>query len=171
MDGREPENLRELLERFFETGQVESCLDDFQKAERLFREHPAPEPDEMLIANIKAEIAMRLPARRAEIFRRRVWEAAGIAATLAVLALVGVRLSHQPARQAVNYASLIPTAIWESDNLAADDADLALYTTEIEQIKDEVSALESGEHAVDNDSAVTELETELVEINGDFWKG
>ncbi len=171
MDGREPENLKELLEKFLGAGQVESYLDDFQKAERLFREHPAPEPDEMLIANIKAEIAMRLPARRAEIFRRRVWEAAGIAATLAVLALVGVRLPHQPARQTVNYASLIPAAIWESTNIAADDADLVVFSAEIEQIKDELLALESGEHAADGDSAITELETELAEINGDFWKG
>lgn len=171
MDGREPENLKELFEKFFDGGQVESCLDDFQKAERLFREHPAPEPDDMLIANIKAEIAMRLPARRAEIFRRRVWEAAGVAAAIAVLALVSVQLSHEPGRQTENYASLIPTAIWESSNIAADDADLALFTTEIEQINDEVLALESGEHAADSDSAIAELETELAEINSDFWKG
>lgn len=170
MNGPEAENLKELLKKFFDAGQVEGCLDDFQKAERLLREHPAPEPDDMLIANIKAEIAMRLPARRAEIFRRRVWEAAGVAAALAVLALVSVRLAHEPAGQQRSYASLIPAAIWESDNIAADDTDLALFTTEIEQIRDEVLTLESGEHTADNESTITELETELAEINSDFWK-
>ncbi len=171
MDGHEPENLKELFERFFDAGQAEGCLDDFQEAERLLRQHPAPEPDEMLIANIKAEIAMRLPAARAEIFRRRVWEMAGIAAAIAVLTLVGVRLSHGPGRQTGNYASFIPTAIWESTNIAADDADLALFTTEIEQIKDEMLALESDRDAGDGDIAITELEMELVEIDSDFWKG
>jgi hypothetical protein len=170
MDGQEPENLKELLEKLFDAEQVESCLDDFRKAERLFHDHPAPEPDDMLIANIKAEIAMRLPARRVKIFRRRLWEAASIAATLGVVALVGVRLSHEPGRQTENYASLIPTAIWESNNIAADDADLARFTTEIDQIKDEVSALDSGEQAVDAAGTVTDLEADLVEINSDFWK-
>jgi len=172
MDGHEPENLKELFERFFDAGQAESCLGDFREAERLFREHPAPEPDEMLIANIKAEIAMRLPAVRVETFRRRLWEMAGIAAAIAVLTLVGVRLSHVPAaRQTGYYASLMPTAIWESTNIAADDADLALFTTEIEQIKDEMLTLESGRDAGESDSSVAELEMELIEISSDFWKG
>lgn len=171
MDGHEPENLRELLGRFLDAGQVESCLDDFQEAERLLRDHPAPEPDDMLIANIKAEIAMRLPAVRVETYRRRLWEMAGIAAAIAVLTLVGVRLSHGPSRQTEYYASLIPTAIWESTNITADDADLALFTTEIEQIKDEVSGLESGRDKSDGDSSVAELEVELIQISSDFWKG
>jgi hypothetical protein len=171
MDGHEPENLRELLGRFFDAGQVEGRLADFQEAERLLREHPAPEPDEMLIANIKAEIAMRLPAVRVETFRRRLWEMAGIAAAIAVLTLVGVRLFHSPARQTGYYASLIPTAIWESTNIAADDADLVLFTTEIEQIKDEMLGLESGRGTGDADSSVAELEMELIQISSDFWKG
>jgi len=171
MDRHGPENLRELLGRFFDAGQAESCLDDFQEAERLLRQDPAPEPDEMLIANIKAEIAMRLPVVRAETFRRRLWEMAGIAAAIAVLTLVGVRLSHDPVRQTGYYASLIPTAIWESTNIAADDADLALFTTEIEQIKDEMLALESGRDAGDSDGSVAELEMELIQISSDFWKG
>jgi hypothetical protein len=173
MDGEDRENLKELLEKFFDTEQAASCLEDFQKAERILREHPAPEPDEMLIANIKAEIAMRLPARRAERFRRRVGELVGVAAAIAVLAMVSVRLSNGPGRQPGNdaYASLIPTAIWESTNIAADDADLALFNTEIEQIKDEVLTLESGRDAGDSDSSIAELEMELIQISSDFWKG
>jgi hypothetical protein len=173
MDGEDRENLKELLEKFFDTEQAASCIEDFQKAERILREHPAPEPDDMLIANIKAEIAMRLPARRVERFRRRVWELVGVAAAIAVLAMVSVRLSNGPGRQPGNdaYASLIPTAIWESTNIAADDADLALFNTEIEQIKDEVLTLESGRDAGDSDSSIAELEMELIQISSDFWKG
>jgi hypothetical protein len=171
MDGHEPEDLRELLGRFFDAEQVASYVEDFQKTEQILREHPAPEPDEMLIANIKAEIAMRLPARRAEIFRHRVWELAGIAAAIAVLALVGVRLSHDPGHQTGYYALLIPTAIWESTNIAADDTDLALFTTEIEQIRDEMLGLESGRDAGNGEGSIADLEMELIEISSDFWKG
>jgi len=173
MDGQDRENLKELLEKFFDAEQAASCIEDFQKAERILRSHPAPEPDDMLIANIKAQIAMRLPARRAQRFRRRVWEAAGVAAAIAVLALVSVRLSNEPGQQPRNgnYASLIPTALWESTNIAADDADLAVFTTQIEQIRDEVLTLESGRDAGDSDSAIADLEMELIQIGSDFWKG
>ena len=171
MNDQDRENLKELVEKFFEAGQAESCLEDFQEAEEILREHPAPRPDDMLISNIKAEIAMRLPARRAEIFRHRVWEAAGVAAAIAIVAFLGARLSQRPAQQHSLYAWLLPTALWESNNLAADDADLAVFTAEIEQVRSEVVALESGEDAPDPDSAIAELEMELVEISSDFWKG
>ncbi len=171
MSDQERENLKELVERFFEAGEAKSCLEDFQKAEQVLREYPAPQPDDTLISNIKAEIAMRLPARRAKIFRHRVWETASVAAAIAIMAFFGVRLSQWPVQQHSLYASLLPTALWESNNLATDDADLAVFTAEIEQIRTEVVALESGEATADPDSAVTELEMELVEISSDFWKG
>lgn len=171
MNDQNRENLRELVENLFETGEVESCLDDFQKAEQILREHPALRPDDMLIANIKAEIAMRLPARRAQVFRHRLWEATGVAAALAVVALVGVRLSQRSAQQGSFHASLFPTAIWESNNIAADDANLAVFTAEIEQIRSEFVALESNDDSTDHDSVITELEMELVEISSTFWKG
>ena len=90
-----------------------------------------------------------------------------------MLALVSVRLSDQAGRQPGNgaYASLIPTALWESTNIAADDSDLALFTTQIEQIRDEVLTLESGRDAADGDSSIAELEMELIQISSDFWKG
>jgi hypothetical protein len=173
MDGQDRENLKELLEKFFGAEQAARCMEDFREAERILREHPAPEPDDMLIANIKAQIAMRLPARRAQRFRRRVWEAVGAAAAIAVLALVSVRLPDEARRQPGNgaYASLIPAALWESANIAADDADLAVFTTQIEQIRDEVLTLESGRDAGDSDSSIAELEMELIQISSDFWKG
>jgi hypothetical protein len=170
MDNQGREDLRELVERFFEAGQAENCLEDFHKAEQILREYPAPPPDNMLVANIKAEIAMRLPARRARRFRHRLLEAAGIAAMIAILTLLGVRLSDEPSQQPVFHAALIPAAIWESNDIAADDADLAVFSTEIEQISNELTALESGEETGDADSAIAELEMELMEINSDFWK-
>jgi len=68
--------------------------------------------------------------------------------------------------------SIIPTAIWESDDITAADADLAIFTTEIEQIEDELMSLQLGEDDGNGDSSVSELEMELIEINNsDFWKG
>ncbi len=173
MENRNHENLRELFEKFFDAEQAESCVEDVQKAEQIFREHPAPEPDDMLIANIKAEIAMRLQAARAHRFRRIIYEVAGAAAAIIIVAAVSLQLFEKdaPGPGGTVYASLIPTAIWESDDIAADDEDLAVFTAQIEQIEDEVQALQSGEDTGNGDSTIAELEMELIEINSDFWKG
>ena len=175
MSHQNEENLKELFEKFLDAESAERCVEDVQKAEQIFREHPAPEPDDMLIANIKAEIAMRLPSRRADVFRRMVYRAAAVAAAVIVLTAIGLRLSEKDRSEPgpAVYASIIPAAIWESDDITADDADLAVFTTEIEQIEDELLALQLGEGAGSDESTLSELELEieLMEVNGDFWKG
>ncbi len=173
MENRNSENLRELFEKFFDAEQAESCVEDIQKAEQIFREHPAPEPDDMLIANIKAEIAMRLQAARAHRFRRIIYEVVGAVAAILIVAAVSLQLFEKdaPQNRDFNQASLIPTELWISNDIAADDEDLAVYTAQIEQIEDEVMALQSGEDTGNGDSTIVELEMELIEINSDFWKG
>jgi len=173
MNDQNEENLKELVEKFFSVEQAERAVEDVQKAEQILREHPAPEPDDMLIANIKAEIAMRLPSRRADVFRRIAYKAAAVAAAVIIVAaIISVSLFEKGDRsEKVVYASIIPRAIWEGDDIATDDVDLAILTAEIEQIEDEVLALQWGENGGNGDTAVTELEMELIEIDSDFWKG
>ncbi len=171
-DGNQ-ENLKELFEKFLDAEQAESCAEDVQKAEQILREHPAPEPDDMLIANIKAEIAMRLPAGRTYVFKQIAYKVVGIAAAVIILTAIGLRLFEKGNDEPgpVVYASIIPTAIWESDDIAAVDANLAIFTVEIEQIENELLALRLGEDDGNGDRSVTELEMELIQINSDFWKG
>jgi hypothetical protein len=173
MKDQNKENLRELFGKFFDEEQAESCIEDIQKAEQIFREYPAPEPDDMLIANIKAEIAMRLQAKRAHHFRRIFYEVVGAAAAIIFVAAISLQLFKQapPIDREVNHASLIPTAIWESDDITTVDEDLAVFKAQIEQIEDEVIALQSGEDTVNGDSTLVEMEVELIEISSDFWKG
>jgi hypothetical protein len=173
MEDRNHENLRELFEKFFDAEQTERCVEDIQKAEQIFRENPTPEPDDMLIANIKAEIAMRLQASKAHRFRRIVYEIVSAAAVILFVAMIGLQLFQKPTTESgkIDYASIIPAKIWESNDIAVDDEELAVFTTQIEQIEDEVAALQSDEDTGNGDSKLTELEMELVEINSDFWKG
>ncbi len=167
--------MKELFEKFLDAEQAESCAEDVQKAEEILREHPAPEPDDMLIANIKAEIAMRLPAGRTGVFKQIAYKTVSVAAAVIFLTAIGLRLFDKGGVEpngVVQYASIIPTAIWESDDIAATDANLAIFTVEIEQIENELLALQLGEDDGNGDSSITELEMELIEINNsDFWKG
>ncbi|MBN2314572.1 MAG: hypothetical protein JXM79_11630 [Sedimentisphaerales bacterium] len=175
MDDRNHENLRELLATFFDAEQVDRLADDFQQAEQVFQTHPAHKPDDRLIANIKTEIALSLGRQRAKHFRRRLFEAAaGIAAAVAILVIVSLQFSEKSVKHPGNNAytaSLLPTALWESNDIAADDTDLAVFTAEIEQIEYEIHSLELGDDITENETSVTELEMELAEINVDFWKG
>jgi hypothetical protein len=169
MNSQNDENLKELFERFMSAEQAESGIEDIQKAEQILREHPAPEPDDMLIANIKAEMAMRLPAKRTNLFMKIAYRTAYAAAAIMIIAVVSLSLFDNKSDPA-QYTSLMPTAIWESDDITTDDADLAIYTIEIEQIEDELLALHLGEDISNGDSSLSELEMELVAINNDFWK-
>lgn len=173
MNNRNEENLTELFEKFFDAEQAKSFTEDIQKAEQILCEHPAPEPDDMLIADIKAEIAMRLPAERARHFRRMVYNVIGIAAAIVILAAISVQLLVEGGKKPgeVSYASLISAAIWDSDDITADDENLAIFTAEIEEIEEEVLDLQSGEDTGNGNRTITELEMELIEINSDFWKG
>ena len=174
MDNQNQENLKELFTRFYDAEQAESCVEDLCTGERIFDVHAAPEPDARLIASIKANIASSLSQRKAKRFRRRLYEAAGVAAAIVVLAITSVQLldkSDLPLGKEVYTASLLPTVIWESDDIAADDADLAVFTAEVDQIEYEIHTLQSGEESIESEGTLTELEMELAEINDEFWKG
>jgi hypothetical protein len=171
MNSRDNEDLKELFAKFLSDEQAECSVEDIQKGEQILREHPAPEPDSMLLANIKAEIAMRLPSRRASRFSNTVYRIACAAATIMIISAIGLRLFDKtPAPNNIQYGSIIPAKLWDSPDITTDDAELADYAVKIEQLEQELHALQSGESTVNGDSSLTELEMELVAINNDFWK-
>jgi hypothetical protein len=172
MSNTDKENLKELFEKFLSIEQAAQAVEDIQRAEQILREHPAPEPDDMLIANIKAEIALNLLPRRATVFRQIGYKVATVAAAVLIVAAIGLNLFQKDrSSEKLVYASIIPRTIWESDDIAADDDQLANLTVEVEQIEEELSSLQLGENGSKNDKAIEELEMELIEINSNFWKG
>ena len=173
MNGQNEENLKELFAKFLNVEQAERAVEDVQRAERILGEHPAPAPDDALIADIKSEIAEAILPRQVRVFRRMVYKTAVVAAAVIVVSVISVKLlekdDSEPGR--VTSASMIPEALWESPDISADDVELAIFTAEIEQIEGEVLTLELGENGGNGDRAVSELEMELIAINSDFWKG
>ncbi len=173
MDGRNEENLMGLFEEFLDLKQAEQAVEDLREGERILHEHPAPEPDGRLIADIKAEIGGALLRRKANVFRRIVYKASVVAAAVIILAVIGVELFEKGGGKSerVTTASIIPEAIWESDDILAGDTELAILTAEIEQIEGEALAVQLAENATNGNRNLLELEMELIEINSDFWKG
>ena len=159
--------LKELFERFVSTEEAEQAMEDIQKAEEILREQSAPEPNSELISDIKAEIAEVLLRRETSAFKRIAYRTAVAVAAVILLAVVSVRFFEkggvEPKRVAT--ASIIPAAIWESD-----DAELAILAAEIEQIEGRVLTLQLGEDEVNGDRDLIELEMRLIALDSDFWK-
>jgi len=173
MNDRNDENLKGLFEKFLSAEQASEAVKDVVQAERILREYPAPEPDKELIADIKSKVAARLLPRQVGVFRKVARRAvAAAAAIIIILGVVSVRLFEIGGDRSggVAHASIIPKAVWESDDIAADDIDLAVFTAEVKQIEGEILVLQLGENGHNGERIVMELEIEFVEIKSDFWK-
>jgi hypothetical protein len=173
MNGLKKENLKELFEKFAGPMEAEQAARDICEGERILAESAAPEPDEELIASIKAKAAQAVSQRRTITLRRRIYKATAIAAVFILMTAIGVKLFEKGgiAPRAIPAASIMPDSIWESEYLAEDDENLATLIAEIEQLESDLLAVRLGENAGNGSEAVTDLEIELVEINSNFWKG
>jgi hypothetical protein len=173
MNDRNGENLRELLERFFSDREAEEYIEDFSRIKRILDENPAPEPSPELVANIKNEIAEAVRLRKAHTFRRFAYKLAPVAAVFVVLAAVGVQmlLKEGSGPVPIPQGPIISTRVWESQNVAADDRNLVVLTTELDELEVEYATLESEENGGSSSSAITELEIDYAEINKNIWEG
>jgi hypothetical protein len=173
MNGQNEENLKNLFEKFLNSKEAEKAVDDIRKGEQVLREYPAPEPDRELIADIKAEIAEAVLHSKTNAFRRMVYKTAVVAAAVIIVTAISVRIFEkgggEPER--VIAGSVIPESLWESEDLAADDTDLAILADEIEQIEGDILTVKLDENGGNGGEDLTELEIELIAINSDFWKG
>ncbi|MBW8040769.1 MAG: hypothetical protein FVQ85_12295 [Planctomycetes bacterium] len=172
MNDRNEENLRELFERFISSKEVESRIEDFAKVKRILDENPALEPAPELIAAIKSEIAETIRRRKEHTFRRIAYKMAPVAAVFIILASVSIKLYVRDSRPVKPvYVRMIPLEVWDSENITADDMDLAVLTAELDGLEVELTTLESGEDRGNGRSAVSELEMDFVAISNDIWEG
>jgi len=172
MNARNEENLKALFERFVSTEEAESNIEDFIKAERILEEYPAPEPNEELITAINSKIEEAIRLRKEHTFRRFAYKLAPVAAVFVVLAVVSVRMLKEGSGPVdLVRGPMIARDVWDSDNVAADDRNLAVFTTELDELEVEFATLESGDDGGNGRSAVTELEMDFAEINTDIWEG
>jgi len=165
MNGRYDENLEELFGRFLDGKEAKEAAEDIGKGEQILRGRPAPVPDDVLLADIKGKIAKALSKKKANTFKGAVYRVAAVAAAFIILATISVKLFNQK-----SIASITPQAVWESVDGAAEDAEWAVFTARTEQIESDALSLKSYENGI-QDKDVTELESDLTEMDSDFWKG
>ncbi len=162
------ENLMELLRRFMDEPAARAAQEDIQAGERLLATHPAPTPEARLLAMIKTQMAVAAGRRHRIV--RLVHGSLAAAAAVIVLALIGLLGPRSTDRSRLSYVAIIPAAVWDSDDLTADDLDLAYFSSEIGQIEAQMQALDAGE-SESGSGTPDEFENELMAIQTDFWKG
>ena len=156
MDYRNRDNFRELIGRFLGLEEATKAAEDIERGDRLLELYPAPQPAPRLLSDIKERVRNRL-GRRHHVLRQ-------------AYRLIGP-FGRQPTRPSeISYASLIPTAIWESRDISADDAELAYFSAEIDQLEAQMRALQAGDDEFADADALDEVEVELMRIDTEFWR-
>ena len=165
------ENLDEILSRFLDKHQIHEAAEDIRLGEELLASFGGPAPDKAVIDGIKTQIEVHLRVRRKRRLVRSMFYRVAVAAVIVVLAKSGARFFTQPERKATGVASAAYASIWDDENGPAGDEQLAALTTEIDEIEASMLAIRLGEDGAGGDTLLTDLEVEMTEINGDFWKG
>lgn len=169
MEDHAREQLTNLLHQFLDPAQARAAENDIQAGEQYLHACPAPTPDPQTIIHIKSRIAATLARRRtvARTFRRSLAAAAVIAFAMLVL------MDSGPTRHisTLQAATILPAAMWESNNIAAEDVDLVYFTGEIRLLEAQLRDLDADDGDSDASGAVDELEMELMHIETEFWKG
>lgn len=159
----EHENLNELLSNFYDEQQADEFKDNLSSFDEMLSSAPAPSPQ--IIDDIKVVVAEKLSSRKHNRFT--VLPRIAVAAIVLLIAFAGLKIgSRQP----------VETAVMKTVTVAGlfDDADTAQIlslTEQIEQLEDELLSVRLDEYDPYKSDSYSELETELNEINGDFWKG
>ncbi len=168
MTHRDYDELRSLLERFQDPSRADGAEREMRAAERFLDAYPAPQVAPETLDAIKQRITIQLGGSRG--LSRPLYRYVGAVAAAIALALIG--FFGRPVREpsSVNYASLIPAAIWESDDIASDDMELAYFRSELRQIETQMEALEAGDGDLVATASLDDVEMELIRIDTEFWK-
>jgi hypothetical protein len=160
------EDLTELFGLCLSPREAKTACEEVRAAERILESYPAPLPADETLNQVQLEMRREsLRRHRAGHFLR------GVASVAAAIVIVGIaQHGLQGTKRPFGVASLIPAALWETNDMVSDDARLAYFDSEVDRLEVQVQAIESS----DSDTgagALNEVETELFQIDSDFWKG
>lgn len=165
------ENLKELFEKFLDSRQAGEAARDIEEGLEIVGRHAAPEPDKMLIGSIKTRTANALRDKKTKAGSRGIYRTAAVAAAVLIVGVLSVRLYRPDWFQTSQRQLAMDAAVWETDDIAEADPELAVLAAEIDQVENKIVTLQFDningiEYEVESD-----LEMELIEIDSDFWKG
>jgi len=172
MENQANENIEKLFGEFLSEEESLRAAENVQKGERILREHPAPAPAGELLADINSKVVKALAAKGAKTRRLIACRVAAVAAVVIILIAISAKFFGKgPAVQTPVTLEPMQRAVWESDGISSGQTELALLRDEVEQAEAKVSDLKFGRDGGYGGKEFVEIEMELTDISGDFWKG
>jgi len=163
------ENMDELLSGFYDRQEADEFKSELSSLQELLDADPAPRPSSQTIDKIKSAIADKLvlsQKRRRYNFVRKF----AVAAVILMVAIAGLKMiDRSPERQIAEGGKVLAANIFDEQQFS--QVEIAALTQEIEQIEDSMHAIRLDEFGAYQSNSFFEIDTELTEINGDFWKG
>ncbi len=172
MNTRKNKNLDELLKRLY-GNEAKEVADDIAQGERILQEYPDPKPDEETIILLKAKVAKAVAANHERTLRRTYYRVAAFAAAVIAIAFISTALLINRPSEPREVAITVKVAESDSQNdeFFYGDEETATLSAEVEQVGDEITALDIGVASEDLDSDWIDVEMGLIDIESDFWKG
>lgn len=163
------EKLDELLGQFFDAGAAQEMRSDIQRGDELLAGFCAPVVDDDVIEHVKQRMQIAAAQQHTRRTKRMFYRTAAVA-----VMLFGVMLGMQTAMRNSGQTALpVATAgadIW-GDNDFGQDSRFGIMVAEMEELEDNMRDIRLDQPGEQNSMDVTELEMEMVEIAGGFWKG
>jgi hypothetical protein len=157
------ENLNELLSSFYNEQEANEFKNDLNSFDKMLDDSAAP--SSQMIDSIKSAVAKKLSSRKHRKYV--VLRPVAAAAIVLLIAFAGLKItSRQDSITEVAISNLTYDLFDESET-----SQIASLTEQIEQIEDALLSVRLDEYDSYGDDSYLELEAELNEINGDFWKG
>ena len=161
----EKKHLEKLAAQFVSPEDAKTFATDIQWGDDKLSS-PVPVPGDDLLRVITAQIAFALIEKRAAKTRWTLYKAVAAAAII-LISLFSI-MTYKPNHQ-LNQVTMMTTSIWQSEDIISDDANLSTLSAEITEIENQLTTKIYSD--TDDSSPADELESELIAINTDFWKG
>ena len=154
------ENLKELLKNFYDEEKSMEFIHNMEFAEKILNSTREPAPSQQVIDNIKR----RISKSRNHLLK---WELSAAAVILIIMTLSAVKIFNE---EPASYQGTITATQWESSNFSIDDNEFFAINNGIDDISEQVLALgEENNNELSN--SVIKLETDLIDLENNFWKG
>jgi hypothetical protein len=161
------ENIDNLLRKFYSPDQAEEIKNDFASADALFEKFPAPKPSRQTTVKIEQKIVQQLKKRKHTSWKIVLVKTAAVAASVVIIS--AVMLLNYNRKDSTPYAKDKQQAsLWQSDT------DISTFEAEINQLENELLAINLGEENGTNGvltDRVEQVELEIIETENTFWKG
>lgn len=159
----ENENLNELLSGFYDEQEINEFKNNLKSFDEMLNSNPAP--SEQTIDGIKSAVAEKLSSHKHKRFA--VLQRIAVAAMVLLIAFAGLKTTNRQDEMAKVTEIVATTNLFDD----GETSQITAITEQIEQIEDALLSVRLDEYDTYIGDSYTDLETELSEINGDFWKG